>query len=78
MKLMYIKFLDHCAGCDAEWKETDELDPKMPEIEVVGFLAKEDENSYTLVQANEGTSYSNFFSIIKSTVIKKKFFKIPK
>jgi hypothetical protein len=76
MKLMYIEFLDHCSEAGLEWKSVEDLSSEVPTISVAGFLAKEDDKAYHLVQAHGDGQYSNCFSILKSTIVRKKYFKI--
>ena len=78
MKLIYIKFYDHSADSNSTWKEMSELHIEPVTIEVVGFRVKEDELSYHLVQAHGQDDFSNSFSVLKSTIILQKEFKIPK
>ena len=78
MKLMYLKFLDHGSQSDESWKSFEDMIPEIPSIEVVGFLIKEDDNAYFLTQAHGDNEGRNIFVVIKSTVIKKKIFQVPK
>lgn len=78
MKLLYLKVLDHCTDPDPNWKELDSMNINKTEIEVVGFLAKEDDDYYFMVQAHGEEQYSNCFRVLKSTVVKRKEFKVPK
>lgn len=76
MKLVYLKFLDHSSEANESWEPISSIDSSAPTIEVSGFIAKETDDTYTLVQAHGDGEFRNVFHVLKSTVIKKKVFRI--
>lgn len=77
MKLAYFKCYDHSSAKDMGWCGIDQLCDESVIIEVSGFIEKEDESAYYLVMARGDDEFSGAFTVIKSTIIKKKFFKVP-
>lgn len=76
MKLVYLKFLDHSSEANESWEPIESIQSEAPTIEVCGFIAKETDDAYTLVQAHGDGEFRNVFHVLKSTVIKKKVFRI--
>lgn len=76
MKMMYFKIYDHSSDSDMDWKELVDLNTTSTVIEVIGFVAKEDSNYYHLVMSHGDSQYSGCFRVVKSTIIKKKTFRI--
>lgn len=75
MKRVSLTVYDHATDADSDWKNLDTLKSDKTIIEVMGFIAKEDEHYYYLVQAHGEEQYSNCFRVLKSTVIKEEEFK---
>jgi hypothetical protein len=75
MKMIYLKFKDHSSEANESWESIESIEPTAPEIEVIGFVAKETDDTYTLVQAHGDGEFRNVFHVLKSTIVKKRIFK---
>jgi hypothetical protein len=74
MKVIYLKFYDHSASPTSDWIKLSELDSTKVIMEIVGFIAKEDDEAYHLVMCHGDEEFTHAFTVIKKAVIKKKSF----
>ena len=77
MKLVYIKWLDHCSFDANEWHKPEDFKTLEPiTVQTVGWVINETPTSLTLVATNGGDTHTGEMCIIKSCIVKRKGLKL--
>jgi hypothetical protein len=78
MKIIYVKWLDHCRYNNSWWKD-DEIDELLWVVETVGYIVREtkealvlSETKYTPTDTRNQTQWSGVMVIAKKLIIERK------